>query len=215
MTFFPGHLPTHPPTHLSPSSTQRKSTHTAGKNEAPENVTPPAWLFSLTYPPTHLPTSHRHARSGKPRTQQGKKDPRKCNASSVTFSPGPPTHLHTYTPLAFKHAVEKHAHSKEKRDHRKCNTSSVAFFPGADFHAPRVVSPRPFPWAHQGPTRPRFWASSCRGVVTHPPPPTTHPQRSAHPTHLPTYLPTNRFIVLLIEVGVVIFSRQGQEKRER
>ena len=55
----------------------------------------------------------------------------------------------------------------------------------------------------------------CRGVVTHPPPPTTHPQRSAHPTHLPTYLPTNRFIVLLIEVGAVTFSRQGQGKRER
>ena len=35
------------------------------------------------------------------------------------------------------------------------------------------------------------------------------------PTHLPTYLPTNRFIVLLIEVGGVTFSRQGQEKRER
>ena len=117
MTFFPGRLPTHPPTHLSPSSTQRKSTHTAGKNEAPENVTPPAWLFSLTYPPTHLPTSHRHARSGKPRTQQGKRDPRKCNASSVTFSPGPPTHLHTYTPLAFKHAAEKqisNAHFKRE-----------------------------------------------------------------------------------------------------
>ena len=55
----------------------------------------------------------------------------------------------------------------------------------------------------------------CRGVVTHPPPPTTHPQRSAHPTHLPTYLPTTRFIVLLIEVGAVTFSRQGQGKRER
>ena len=135
MTFFPGHLPTHPPTHLSPSSTQRKSTHTAGKNEAPENVTPPAWLFSLTYPPTHLPTSHRHARSGKPRTQQGKRDPRKCNASSVTFFPGPPTHLHTYTPLAFKHAAEKQiSNAHFKREFTFILTCSLFF--GMDLVAP-------------------------------------------------------------------------------
>ena len=50
------------------------------------------------------------------------------------------------------------------------------------------------------------------GVLGVPP---TYLKRSAHPTHLPTYLPTNRFIVLLIEVGAVTFSRQGQGKRER
>ena len=61
------------------------------------------------------------------------------------------------------------------------------------------------------------WMCGCVGawLRTHPHPPPTHPQRSAHPTHLPTYLPTNRFIVLLIEVGAVTFSRQGQGKRER
>ena len=39
----------------------------------------------------------------------------------------------------------------------------------------------------------RVWV--CRGVLSHPPPPTTHQptHRSAHPTHLPTYKPFYRF----------------------
>ena len=88
-----------------------------------------------TYTPTHLPTSHRHARSGKPRTQQGKRDPRKCNASSVTFSPGPPTHRHTCTPLAFKHAAEKQISSAHfKREFTFILTYSL--FYGMDLVAP-------------------------------------------------------------------------------
>ena len=80
-------------------------------------------------------TSHRHARSGKPRTQQGKRDPRKCNASSVTFSPGPPTHLHTYTPLAFKHAAEKQiSNAHFKREFTFILTHSL--FYGMDLVAP-------------------------------------------------------------------------------
>ena len=76
--FFPW-TPTHPPTYppLAVKHAAEKHAHSKDKNEAPKNVTPPAWLFSLTYPPTHLPTSHRHARSGKPRTQQGKMRPQK------------------------------------------------------------------------------------------------------------------------------------------
>jgi hypothetical protein len=53
----------------------------------------------------------------------------------VTFSPGPPTHLHTYTPLAFKHAAEKQiSNAHFKREFTFILTYSL--FYGMDLVAP-------------------------------------------------------------------------------
>ena len=59
--------------------------------------------------PTYLHTSRLQARSGKARTQRGKMRNLKMLRLQRGFFPRStytPTHLHTYTPLAFTHAAE-------------------------------------------------------------------------------------------------------------
>ena len=148
-----------------------KPYRTRSQQGGPEYHFTPTHLH--TYPPTHLPTSRRQARSGTPTH--------------------PPTYI-TLDPF-FRNFFEKPV---------PCSGDLERL--GASTHGAVGV-----------------WVRGCVGVCgcvgawlrTHPHPPPAHPQRSAHPTHLSTDLPTNRLIVLLIEVGAVTFSRQGQGKRER